>query len=275
MDGGLAARNLDIVLHHAGLKGARTVEGDGGHDVGEARRGKPREQAYVQRALHLKQAVHVARLHELEGGFVVDGNLFWDDLHAKPLLDVLAGDGEHIERAQAEEVHLQQAELGRIMTVVLRNDAAALGIALHGHVITHRIAADDGGAGMHALAAHVALDGLRGVKNGFHVLLGLVGLLEIRVRGKGLVDGDAQLVADQLAYAIARVVGVVQHARGVAHSVLRLQRAERDDLRYVVLAVHVLDVVDHLFAATLLEVDVDIGHLHAFGRQESLEQQAV
>ena len=128
---------------------------------------------------------------------------------------------------------------------------------------------------MHALAAHVALDGLRGVKNGFHVLLGLVGLLEIRVRGKGLVDGDAQLVADQLAYAIARVVGVVQHARSVAHSVLRLQRAERDDLRYVVLAVHVLDVVDHLFAATLLEVDVDIGHLHAFGRQESLEQQAV
>ena len=43
----------------------------------------------------------------------------------------------------------------------------------------------------------------------------------------------------------------------------------------MVLAVHVLDVVDHLFAATLLEVDVDIGHLHALGVQEPLEQQAV
>ena len=43
----------------------------------------------------------------------------------------------------------------------------------------------------------------------------------------------------------------------------------------MVLAVHVRDVVDDLFAAALLEVDVDIGHLHALGRQESLEQQAV
>ena len=43
----------------------------------------------------------------------------------------------------------------------------------------------------------------------------------------------------------------------------------------MVLAVHVLDVVDDLFAAALLEVDVDIGHLHALGREEALEQQAV
>ena len=128
---------------------------------------------------------------------------------------------------------------------------------------------------MHALAAHVALDGLRGVDDGLDVLLGLVRLLEVGVRGERLVDGDAQLVADELADAVARVVRVVQHARGVAHGVLGLQGAERDDLGHMVLAVHVLDVVDDLFAAALLEVDVDIGHLHALGREEALEQQAV
>ena len=74
---------------------------------------------------------------------------------------------------------------------------------------------------------------------------------------------------------VAGAVRVVQHARGVAHGVLGLQRAERDDLGHVVLAVHVLDVVNDFFATALLEVDVDIGHLHALGRQESLEQQAV
>ena len=75
-------------------------------------------------------------------------------------------DGEHVERAQAEEVHFQQAQLGRVMAVVLGDDAAALGVALHGHVIGHGVAADDGGARVHALAAHVAFDGQRGVDDG-------------------------------------------------------------------------------------------------------------
>ena len=43
----------------------------------------------------------------------------------------------------------------------------------------------------------------------------------------------------------------------------------------MILAIDVLDVIDDLFAAPLLEVDVDIGHLHALGREESLEHEAV
>ena len=275
VDGGLAAGHLDVVLDHAGFQRARTVESDRGDDVGEARGRQAREQADVQRALHLEQAVHVAGLHELEGALVVDGDVLGNHLRAEALLDVAARDGEHVERAQAEEVHFQQTQLGRVMAVVLGDDAAALGVALHGHVIGHGVAADDGGARVHTLAAHVAFDGQRGVDDGLHVLFGLVGLLEIGVRGQRLVDGDAQLVADHLRDLVAGAIRVVQHARGVAHGVLGLQGAERDDLRHVVLAVHVLDVVDHFFATALLEVDVDIGHLHALGRQESLEQQAV
>ena len=161
------------------------------------------------------------------------------------------------------------------MTVVLGDDAAALGVALHGHVIAHGVAADNGGAGVHALAAHVALDGLRGVDDALDVLFGVVGLLQVGVGLQRLVDGDAQLVADHLADAVAHAVGVVQHAGRVAHGVLGLQRAEGDHLGDVILAIDVLDVVDDLFAAALLEVDVDIGHLHALGREESLEHEAV
>ena len=40
-------------------------------------------------------------------------------------------------------------------------------------------------------------------------------------------------------------------------------------------AVAVVDVLDHLLAALVLEVDVDVGRLVAAGRDEALEQQVV
>ena len=53
------------------------------------------------------------------------------------------------------------------------------------------------------------------------------------------------------------------------------QRAERADLRHVRLAVLLLDVLDHLAAALLAEVDVDIGRFAAVLVEEPLEQQVV
>ncbi len=65
----------------------------------------------------------------------------------------------------------------------------------------------------------------------------------------------------------------LEHAADVAHDRLRLHRAERDDLRDVLAAVLPRDVLDHLAAAPLAEVDVDIGQRHALGIQEALEDQ--
>jgi hypothetical protein len=46
-------------------------------------------------------------------------------------------------------------------------------------------------------------------------------------------------------------------------------------IRDQVAAISVVDVPDHLFAAILAEVDVEVGHRHAFRVEEPLEQQAV
>ena len=54
---------------------------------------------------------------------------------------------------------------------------------------------------------------------------------------------------------------------------LRLHRPEGDDLRDVLAAVLPRDVLDHLAAAPLAEVDVDIGQRDALGVQEALEDQ--
>src|SRR5207249_7787797 len=62
-----------------------------------------------------------------------------------------------------------------------------------------------------------------------------------------------------------------QHPGRVPERLLRLDGREGDDLRHAVLAVALGDVADDLAATTLVEVDVDVGHLLAAGIEEALE----
>jgi len=64
-----------------------------------------------------------------------------------------------------------------------------------------------------------------------------------------------------------------QHAAGVAQHGLGCHRAVGDDLADAVAAVLARHVIDHLVAAIHAEVDVEVGHRHAFGIEEALEQQ--
>ena len=69
-------------------------------------------------------------------------------------------------------------------------------------------------------------------------------------------------------------VAHLQDAPRIAQHRARLELAEGDDLRDVVVAVFLLDVTDHLAAAGFAEVDVEVGHRDAFGIEEAFEQQA-
>ncbi len=65
----------------------------------------------------------------------------------------------------------------------------------------------------------------------------------------------------------------LEDAPDVRTTRLRLHRPERDDLRDVLAAVLPRDVLDHFTAPPLAEVDVDVGHRHALGVEEPLEDQ--
>ena len=67
----------------------------------------------------------------------------------------------------------------------------------------------------------------------------------------------------------------VEHAADVFDRGARAQRTERDDLRHLLAAVLLGDVLDHFAAAVRAEIDIDIGHADALGIEEALEQQAV
>ena len=65
----------------------------------------------------------------------------------------------------------------------------------------------------------------------------------------------------------------LQHAADVAEHAAGLKGAEGDDLGDLIAAVALLHVTDHLVAAVLAEVDVEIGHRHAVRIEEALEDQ--
>ena len=90
----------------------------------------------------------------------------------------------------------------------------------------------------------------------------------------GRVTGLAGLIGHQLAEPVDLAVGHLQHAADVAQHGAGLQLAEGDDLGHAVRAVALAHIGDHLVAAVLAEIDVEVGHRHALGIEEALEQQA-
>ena len=91
----------------------------------------------------------------------------------------------------------------------------------------------------------------------------------------GLLQRDVQLGRDHLGDAVDVGVRNVHGAANVFDRGFRGHGAEGDDLRDVVAAVFLRDVLDDFAAAVHAEIDVDIGHGHALGIQEALEEQFV
>ena len=77
--------------------------------------------------------------------------------HAVGLLDDLERRLDDVEVAQPEEVHLEQAELGDVVHVELRDD---LGVALllQRHVVGERLVADHDRGGVDGVVADEALE---------------------------------------------------------------------------------------------------------------------
>ncbi len=193
---------------------------------------------------------------------------------------------DHVEVAQAQEVHLEQADLLDRLHRELRDRAEhALAVLvgagvgeLQRHDVGQRPVGDHDRGGVDRGVAHDPLQALRDVDD---LLRGrvLVARLAQRLavlqafleRGRAAHDR----IGDQLREAIAHAVVEAEHARRVARGGAREHLAEGDDLRDRLAPVLVGDVAHHALAPAHREVDVDVRHRHALGVQEALEQQVV
>ena len=90
-----------------------------------------------------------------------------------------------------------------------------------------------------------------------------------------MLEGHLQVVRNQLGDPVHVAVAHVQGPAHVAHDRLGPHGPEGDDLADLVAAVLVDHVLDHLGAAVLAEVHVDIRHGDTFRVEEALEEQVV
>ncbi len=178
------------------------------------------------------------------------------------------------QRAQAQEVHLEQADALDALHVELRRDVA--GVALvERHELRQRPRRDHDARRVDRGVARRALEPPRDVDQLLDLRVLLVGVLERRRLVERLVQRHLEVGRDHLGDLVDLGVAHVEHAPDVAHDRLRLHRAEGDDLRHVLAPYFLRDVLDDLAAPVLAEVDVDVGRADALRVQEALEDQVV
>ena len=181
-------------------------------------------------------------------------------------LEGLADAGEHAQRQHVDLEHVQGVEI-----VLVPLDHGALG---HGRVLDRDQLAQG------ALRDHEAADMLGEVAREAHQLLGQ---LQCQAQGRivRVEPGFAQgrLVQALAAVAPDRAAERFLHVRRQAHDLGDLAHRRLGAVADhgggecgVVATVGPVDPLDHLLAAFMLEVDVDVGRLVALGRDEALEQ---
>ena len=191
------------------------------------------------------------------------------------------------EVTQTQEVHLDQAQALTGGVIELGDDLAVSLAAHHGNHIHQVLAGHNHARGVHAPLTLQALQALRSLE---HLAVNLIDrvlnegaqicrlgvtliLFVVHVRQGNVLTHDVR--RHRLGEALADRVRLVHHAGGVLERLLRLNGAEGDNLRDLVLAVLIGHVVDDLAAATIVEVHIEVGHGDTVGVEESLENQVV
>ncbi len=182
---------------------------------------------------------------------------------------------QHRQRLEAEEVELHQARRLHPLHVELGDRHVGFRIAIERHQLVQRALADHDAGGVRRGVTVQAFELLRDVEGAAHHRIAVALGLQPRLVVDGALERHriGRVLRHQLAELVDLAVRHLQHAADVAQHAARLQRAEGDDLRDPVVAVLGLHVADHLVAAVLAEVDIEVRHRHAVGIEEALEQE--
>ena len=117
----LALFTQDEVVDHARTERAGSIEREHGDDVFEAVGGQLLEQLLHAFRFNLEDRRGIGVLQDLVGLGIVEGQRIEIGAHAGQLLDVIDGELDDGQVAQAEEVELDQAHLFDVVLVELRN----------------------------------------------------------------------------------------------------------------------------------------------------------
>ena len=180
------------------------------------------------------------------------------------------------ERLQAEEVEFDQTRLLHPFHVELGHRHIGFRIAIKRYELGERPVANHNASGVGRGVARQAFELDRDVESAPHHRLGIARRLQLwlvldRARER---DRIGRILRHEFAELIDLAVRHLQHAPDIAQHAARLQRAEGDDLGDLLAAITLLHVADHLVAAVLAEIDIEVRHRHAFGIEKALEQKS-
>ena len=258
------------------LHGAGAVERHDGDHVLEPLGPEPPERVPHAGRLELEHPERLGVGQELVGPGVVEGDRVQVDPLASGLRDQLRRVGEHGEGAEAEEVHLQQAELLDRPHRVARDQLGPLGVLVERDVAVEGLVGDDHRGGVDGGVARAALERLGDLPQVLHLPPGVHRLRELRALGERVVEGDVEReVGDELRDPVHLVVGQAEDAPDVPDGGLGAERAKGDDMGDPVAPVLLGHVADHLVAPVVGEVHVHVGHRDSLRVQEALEEEAV
>ena len=265
----------------------RPVQRQHRDDVLKAGRAHQFQQIAHRGPVELEHPERVTARQQLVGFRVVQTQVIEIEIDAAVGLDVLQRVTDDGEVAQTEEVHLQQADGLTRRVVPAGDDGAVLGAFPHRDGVDERLGTHDHRAGVHARVADQALQTAGGLVDGAHVRIGvdqsadLGGFLVPLMGGIGDAGHRDVLGHDRRRQCLGDAVGdgearlpVVDPGR-ILQCCFGFDGTEGDHLGNAVAAPLLAGVAHHLTAATIVEVDVDIGHRHALGIQETLEQQTM
>ena len=265
----------DVFIDHAPFERPRPVEGVDGNDVEEVVGLHPLEQVADAAAFELEDALCLTAAERGEGGRVVERKGERVGPHAGGLGDDFEGLGDDGEVAEAEEVHLHQAGPLDISHCPLGDHLLLARHPAEWHIFHKRPVGDHDRSGVGADVAGQALDPLGEAHELLDLRVGLAGGGELRARGGGVFERDAELVGHKRHDLINTGH---RHPQGPAHVTDRGpggERAKGADLGHVGLAVSAFDVVDDLASPLLAEVDVDVRSLEAANVEKPLEEEVV
>ena len=258
-------------MHHVALDGAGAHDRHLDDEVVELLRLQPRQHGHLGAALHLEDADGIRLLqHAVDGGVLVldRGQRRRAAVMGLHEVEGAADAGEHAER---QNIDLEDAE--RIEVVLVPFDGGAV---LHRRVhdrtdLVEAVAGDDEAADMLGEVAREAADLLRiGHDRGHGLLLRVdadpLDVLVAHAAGRPAPDGAGE-----------RADRILRQAEDLADLAHRRARAIGDDgggEAGAVAAVFPVDVLHHLLAPLVLEIDVDVGRLAALLGDEAFEEEA-
>ncbi len=264
---------LDIgrdVLHRTGA-----IEGHERNDVLEAVRLHRAQCLAHAGRFKLEHADGRALAEHCKGLFVIERQIVRVDV-AAGVADETRSPVDDRQRLEAEEIEFDEACRLHPLHIVLGGGKVRARIAVERRQLVERAVADDDPCRVCRCMAvkPLKLQRLFEQRRDAFIARALLAQSRLALDRLGKRHWIGGIVGNELAEPVNLRKRHADDAADIAKHRARLQFSKGDDLRDAIGAVFLLDVTDDFVAPVLAEVDVEVGHRHALGIEETLEQQA-